>query len=50
MQFKPSKMLQLNQKEPLYKHLHQISKKLGLVSPTSTPVTEASQEDVVVLN
>ena len=48
-QFEPSLVLQLQQKGPLCKQLHQASKKLVLVLATSAPVTEASQEDVVVV-
>ena len=41
-------MLQLQQKGPLCEQLHRASKKLVSVSATSAPVTEASQEDVVL--
>ena len=41
-------MLQLQQKGPLCKQLHRASKKLVSVLATSAPVTEASQEDVVL--
>ena len=50
MQFKSTKVLQLQQKEPLCKQLHQVFKKLVSVLATSVPVTEASQEDVIALN
>ena len=48
MRSKPNKVLQLQQKEPLCEQLHRASKKLVLVSATSVPVIEASQEDVVL--
>ena len=50
MQFELSKVLQLQQKGPVCKKLHQASKKLVSVLATFAPVTEASQENVVVLN
>ena len=43
-------MLQLQQKRPLYKQLHQTSKKLVLVLATSTSITEANKKDVFVLD
>ena len=43
-------MLQLQQKRPLYKQLHQISKKLVLVLATFASVTGASKENVVILD
>ena len=41
-------MLQLQQKGPLCKQLHQAPKKLVSVLVTSAPVTEASEKDIVL--
>ena len=48
MRSEPSKVLQLQQKGPLCKQLYQVSKKLVSVLATFAPVTEASQEDIVL--
>ena len=43
-------MLQLQQKEPLFKQLQQTSKKLVLVLAASALMSKASKKNIVALN
>ena len=49
MQFELNKLLQLQQKGPLYKQLHRISKKLVLVPVIFAPAIKTSHKDNVLV-